>query len=356
MNLDQLKSAAPDLRSRPTRVVVGALVVLVIGAAVLWYVRAADDLPDDAAFQVGDEVVTEAELERRVGVLESLYGIKPPAGSSAESEDFRRSAAQSIALSKIMDRAADERDIVIADKAASDVLGKIIRTEFPELGRSGYVKTLGNSGVTEDDVIAEIKRQMAIQQLFDEVTEGVSVTDEEVRSAFRERRADLATPEARRISNIVVPNRRQAAAVVRQLRSGAGFPEMVRQYSLDASTRAKGGDLGLVNQEQLERAFGKAAFAARPGETFGPVKSSHGWNVGVVRSVVAGKPATFRKVAADLRKRLQTEEALSQWREFLQEKLNEADVVYADAYRPEDPDQLPEAGAVESPALPGSAQ
>lgn len=351
LNLDNLKLVAG---SRRTRLAAGLLAVLLVAAAAFLFLRPDDELPDDAAFKVGDDVVTSAELEARVGVLESLYGITPPAGSTEESAKFRRASAQSIALSMIMDEAAADREIVVADKAASDVLDKIVEAEFPELGRAGYVRTLGNSGVTEDDVLAEIKRQIAIQQLFDEVTEDASVSDADVEAAFGERRDELATPQTRRISNIVVSTRAQALTVADQLKAGNAFSAMVQQYSLDASTRASAGDLGLVNQEQLEPGFGQAAFAARPGEPFGPVQSAHGWNVGVVRQVLPKQPATYGAVAETLKAQLQSEEALSLWRGFLEDELADADVEYAEKYRPADPDALPETGGLNapSPALP----
>lgn len=129
--------------------------------------------------------------------------------------------------------------------------------------------------------------------------------------------------------------------MLRALGSGEDFGSVARRMSLDGSTRESGGDIGHVSADQLDAGYAKVAFAARPHEPFGPAQTEHGWNVGVVESVVPPKPAVFAEVRDDLRLQLQSERALEAWRSWLTTEIKAAHVRYADAYQPADPDAAP---------------
>ena len=74
---------------------------------------------------------------------------------------------------------------------------------------------------------------------------------------------------------------------------------------------------------------------------YGPVKGSHGWNVGVVTAIAAPQPATYAEVKSAFGKQLQQEQEVRTWTEWLAKVIREADIQYADAYRPADPDAPP---------------
>ncbi|HJR89992.1 MAG TPA: peptidylprolyl isomerase, partial [Aeromicrobium sp.] len=111
--------------------------------------------------------------------------------------------------------------------------------------------------------------------------------------------------------------------------------------SIDESTRRVGGDLGYLAASQLEAPVAKAAFGVQEGQVYGPVKGSHGWNVGVVAAVAPIQPARYADVKAAFRKQLQQEQEVRIWTDWLAKVIREADIHYADAYRPADPDAPP---------------
>jgi peptidyl-prolyl cis-trans isomerase C len=57
--------------------------------------------------------------------------------------------------------------------------------------------------------------------------------------------------------------------------------------------------------------------------------------------VSAPRPATYGEVKDAFRKRLQQEQEVRKWSEWLGKAIREADIHYADAYRPTDPDAPP---------------
>jgi peptidyl-prolyl cis-trans isomerase C len=331
---------------RRARIVVAAAVLVAVAAAGTGYVLSRAGLPEGAALQVADRLVTEQELERRTEILQALYGIQRP--SDADGLDrFNRDVAKAIAVSMVLDGAARERDIVVSDKYARDILTRFIEQQFPEGGRDAFVQALGTFGASERDVLDEIKTQTAVGDLFEQITADVEVTDADVRLAYEQRRGELVTPEQRRVRNIVVTSRSEADTVLEQARSGADFAALVQQHSVDGSTRDAGGDLGLVTADVLEQEYAATAFTVGAGEYFGPVQTRNGWNVGQAAEVVAAAPLSFEQAQERVRQELWVERSSGTWRPWVSEQIRRADVEYAARYRPADPDaapQVPEVG------------
>jgi len=313
----------------------GVLAVAIAVVAGLAWRPWASELPDDAAFVVDDRSVSVTELDRRNESLRALYGVQEPS-AEAERADFRRQAAKSMAIGLVLDRAADEASVDVPDEQVDTTLAAFVDAQFGG-DRQAYLDALGNVGTSEDDVRDEIRRQLRLRELLDEVDGNVEVGPDELRAAFQERRDELATPERRGVRNVVVATRQDAARVRRQLDAGADVARLARRVSIDAATRDRGGDLGEVARDDLVPAVGKAVFDAAPGEPYGPVQGPQGWNVGVVTEVLPRRPATLDRVADELRATLEAEESQRRWSAWLEGRLRAAEIEYADAYRPEDP-------------------
>jgi peptidyl-prolyl cis-trans isomerase C len=328
-------------KSGRIRLLAAVAVVIAIVAASAFVIQSQRGLPGGVAARVGDTSVTNEEVQSRMQVLRALYGINPPKGKK-KADTFRRDSAKAVAVSVVLDHAAESRDIVIAEKSARDTLTKMIDTQLPD-GRKSFIELLRTYGASEDDVIAEIMRQQRVDRLFQEITKdsAASVTEADVQAYFNKNKVSLVQPQQRSIQNLVVTDEKQAATLHRRAVAGENFTALVAKYSLDESTRSENGKLGFVSKAQLEDAYAEPAFAARVGSVFGPVKTEHGWNVG---RVIASKVATdlkFADVKAELVTRLRYEKAYGTWRKWLAKEIKRTDVTYSDAYRPADPDSPP---------------
>ncbi|MFD4195280.1 peptidylprolyl isomerase [Amycolatopsis thermoflava] len=339
----RLRAAVRLPRGRKGQAVLALVVVLVAGAGsggYLWW--SAGKLPDGVAFRIGDTMVSVDELNAEADRLRALYGLQVPT-DPAQLDGFRRALAKADAVRILLDGQAREQGIVIADKTAQDVLSRYISQQAGDGAdaRAGFVQGLGAAGTSEQAVLDEIKHMLAVNQLFEKQTQGITVTDQQVREAFAQRQASLGTPEKRAIRNIVVRTQDEANQVLGRLTAGAAFEDVARTTSLDDQSRASGGALGLLSAAQLDEGYAKAAFAAPAGGLFGPVQTQYGWNVGQVVSVVPPVPAQFDAVQGTLRQKLVEEQAMSRWQDWLTEQIHAAAVQYADDYRPQDPDAPP---------------
>jgi peptidyl-prolyl cis-trans isomerase C len=334
-----LTTAAAILRRRWRKLLPVLLVLLVAGGAGQIAYARITELPEDAVLRFEDTVVTEEQLEERVEVLSALYGIQRPEGPQAE--QFDRRAAKSLAVSLVLQDAAADRDVEIADAQVRRQLDRLVEQQLRG-GREVFTRFLATAGIAERDVLDEIRRQMSTSELVQHVTSHVrEPSDEQVRAAYTEHQGRMVTPEARRLRNIVVATEAQAQRVARAARAGQDFALLARTWSRDGSTRAKGGDLGTLTADQLDPDFAEVAFSAEEGAVFAPVQTRYGWNVGQVVNVVRPVRLSFTQVESELRAELRNRARLRMWRHYLSRLLEEADVEYADAYRPPAPEAPP---------------
>lgn len=329
-------------RSRRVQAVIAVAIVITLAGLALLVHRQVTDLPGDAVLRIDDQVVTETQFDEQVDTLGALYGVVEPEEADARA-DFKRDVAKSIAVSLMLDRAADDRDIVISEKAARDTLATMLKEQLGDNPQQAFSDLLAEFGVSEDDILQEVSRQQAIARLFREVTQKSvdSVTTADARAAYDEDPAAFAVPERRRLANIVVATEAEALSVLGSLKKGTAFGAVARKRSLDDATSSKGGVIGTVLAAELDSTYAEAAFAATTGALFGPVKSQYGWNVGKVLRVVPATPQAFDKVEADAIDALRSERAMGTWRDWLATLIKDADVEYADGYRPAHPDEPP---------------
>jgi len=102
-----------------------------------------------------------------------------------------------------------------------------------------------------------------------------------------------------------------AESVLKQLRSGADFAKLAKQYSDDPGSKEKGGDLGWVVRSQTVPEFEKAAFSLNPKQISDLVKTQYGYHI---IEVLEKEPAHLRsldevkgELTAELRKQRVTE-------------------------------------------------
>lgn len=334
--------ARPPGRRRRTVALVALLAAVAGGSAIVLAARGGDCPPAGAALEVAGETVTVDALERRVELLEALYGLTPPPASDEEKSDaFLRDLAKSMAVALIIDAEVDDRDLPVAERAVRDALDRYIADRYGDGGRAAFVRSLGDQGVNEAEVLAEFRRLLETRRLFDAVTGDLEVSAAEVEAAFGERRDELAIQERRTLRHLVVATLDEARVALDRLRGGEDFAAVAADVSLDAATKDAGGELGSLTKAELAPPFAEAAFAAEPGTPFGPVETDLGFHVGVVEDVTPGRPRTLEEVREPLREQLVGERRLARWRGFLGERIAAADACYADRYLPSDPEAPP---------------
>ncbi|MBO6510757.1 MAG: peptidylprolyl isomerase [Roseibium sp.] len=105
------------------------------------------------------------------------------------------------------------------------------------------------------------------------------ITDEDLQKAYDEQFADFEGAEEINARHILVKEKAEAEAIVKELEGGADFAELAREKSTGPSG-PNGGDLGFFGKGQMVKPFEDAVFALEKGEfTKEPVETQFGWHV-----------------------------------------------------------------------------
>lgn len=108
--------------------------------------------------------------------------------------------------------------------------------------------------------------------------------------------------------------------VYAQLKDGANFNELVKQYSQDKATSNRDGYLGFFGINQYERAFEDAAFALTEDESFSePVKTNEGWHI--IKRISKRELAPYNLAKAQLEQKIRQDGRFELARMALVEKI-----------------------------------
>ncbi len=66
--------------------------------------------------------------------------------------------------------------------------------------------------------------------------------------------------------HILVDNEADAKKIIAELKKGADFAALAKQYSKDPGAAQQGGDLGFFKKDDMVPEFADAAFALKPGQ------------------------------------------------------------------------------------------
>lgn len=132
--------------------------------------------------------------------------------------------------------------------------------------------------------------QENLQKYLTNLNTQYGITEEEIRSMiaaslYRQKLRDALTADLPReqeqvwARHILVDDEKTALELLARLANGEDFGELAKQYSKDAGTASKGGDLGWFGRGVMVKPFEDAAFSLEVGEISQPVKTDFGWHI-----------------------------------------------------------------------------
>jgi foldase protein PrsA len=120
------------------------------------------------------------------------------------------------------------------------------------------------------------------------------VTPAQIEQYYSSHKSQFGTAQARDIRIVLTKTKAEAQAAEAALKSGKSWDDVAKKYSIDASTKNKGGLLSGVTQGSQDTALDSAAFAAPANKLEGPVKGQFGYYIFEVTKV---KPGTQQSLA-----------------------------------------------------------
>lgn len=144
-----------------------------------------------------------------------------------------------------------------------------------------------------------------------------TVTPQEIQQRYQQNAAMYSTPEQVRASHILFKTdgknddaqKKKAQDVLAKVKAGGDFAALAKQYSEDDGSKANGGDLDFFAKGTMYKEFEDAAWAMKPGDISGLVKSPAGWHIIKLTDRRAATTKTLAEVTPQIQDQIKTEKA-----------------------------------------------
>lgn len=164
-----------------------------------------------------------------------------------------------------------------------------------------------------------IKEEIMIQELIDKaISDKAGLTESEIEQHYRENQNDYAEPAKIKASHILVDSRLLAKKISADLREGAGFEKLTKEYSLDIPTKDRGGNVGYFAKGTLLPEFEEACEKLKVGEISDVVKTDLGYHIIKVLDKKEAEPKPLEEVKDDIKNKLLLEKEISLYDNLLQ--------------------------------------
>ncbi|MCY4549495.1 MAG: peptidylprolyl isomerase [Defluviicoccus sp.] len=234
------------------------------------------------AVVVNDEVVSVRDLRDRIRLVLFLSGI-------ADTRESRRRIANQVVRTLVDERLqlqeAKKRGLTVSDDEVALALAEMERAN--RMAPGGLSSVLAESRVSQESLRAQFRARIAWSKLVRRrLAPRIDIGDEEV-TAFLARLEASQGEEAYRLGEILLPVsrgddeatvRNAALRMVAQIREGARFGALARQFSRTA-TAAVGGDLGWAARSDLDPAVAAAVAKLAPGDVLDPIRTVSGFRI-----------------------------------------------------------------------------
>ncbi len=129
----------------------------------------------------------------------------------------------------------------------------------------------------ENFIRPQVEESLISQQVMSVV---VNVTQSDVQNYYETNKATIEnTYDQVKIAHISLSSQATANKVISLIKSGnLSFSQAAKDYSLDTTTAATGGEIGWLTRQQLG-SLANQIFSATPGSVIGPLQTSSSWEI-----------------------------------------------------------------------------
>lgn len=234
---------------------------------------------------------------------------------------------------------------VSADRAKAEVETRKQYIQFRDSSPNEALFTtqLQSLGMTTNGFRAQIfERQLAVTVVDREVKDKVAITDAQVKKFYDENGNRFEKPEEVRASHILISSvdpvtraelpaaelkkkKDHADKVLVRAKKGEDFAKLAKEFSEDPGSKDKGGEY-IFPRGQMVKEFEETAFALKPKEVSGLVKTQFGWHIILLSEKKAASKLKLDEVKEDIKKVLTGMEADKQVPVYLEQLKKDAAV------------------------------
>jgi parvulin-like peptidyl-prolyl isomerase len=293
---------------------------------------------DDVAV-VGNQQITKDQFQQLMGRAKKSYDQQKrafPKAGTAEYEQLKGQAITFLVQQAEVAEQAKKKGVDISDKRVDQEIARY-KKQFYGGSDARYEKAVKQQGLTDAQARDAIREQLVSQALFKKVTGDVKVSDADIKQYYNTHKTQYVQPESREVRHILVTQKALADSLYQQLKHGANFAKLAKQYSKDPGSAANGGKL-TVSKGQTVPQFDKTAFSLKTGEISPPVHTQYGYHViQALSPVKAATTTTLAQVRASIRQQLEQQkknDEITKWLDDTKKSYCGGKIKYQIGYMP----------------------
>src|SRR4051812_3406146 len=293
---------------------------------------------DDVAV-VGDQQISKEQFQQLMARAKKSYDQQKrafPKAGTAEYEQLKGQAITFLVQQSEVDEQAKNLGVDVSDAKVDKEIARY-KKQFYGGSDERYEKAVKQQGLTDEQAREAIREQLISQGVFKKVTGDINVTDGEIKAYYNSHKTQYVQPESRDVRHILVQKKALADSLYAQLKAGANFAKLAKQYSKDPGSAANGGKL-TVSKGQTVPEFDKAAFGLKTGQISQPVHTQYGYHI--IQALSAVKPAattSLAKVRASIRQQLEQQrknDEITKWLQDNKKSYCNGKIKYQVGYQP----------------------
>ncbi len=229
---------------------------------------------------VNDEVISIFDLVSRMRLVMSASNIPD---SPETRQRIGSQVLRSLIDEKLELQEAKRKNVIATDSEINDGLAQIAKQN--NMAADQLTEVMKAHGIDRETLVAQLKAGIVWAKLVrKQAAQTIDISDDEIDEAFKRLKEHAGEPQSR-VAEIflAVDNPAQddevralAERLTQQMRQGARFSAVARQFSQSA-TAAVGGDIGWVRPDQLPQELDKAVSQLKPGELSAPIRVAGGY-------------------------------------------------------------------------------
>jgi peptidyl-prolyl cis-trans isomerase D len=311
-----------------------------------------------AAVQKMHLVTSDSRLARSLQEIPAIAALKRPDGSlDAEAyralvgaqgltpEGFEANVRRDISVSQVvggvmgsafstdaqvklsLDALYQRREVQIARFNPAEFSSKVTPTDAD---LEAYYKAHGTQFQQAEQAAVEY-----VVLDIDSVRAGITLSEDDLRTYYKENLARLAGKEERRASHILINASKDASAADREKakaratqlleqvrKAPATFAEVARKSSEDAGSAVAGGDLNFFGRGAMVKPFEDAVFAMKKGDISDVVETDFGYHVLLLTDIRTPPQPSFEQLRPSMEAELKQQQAQRKFAEVAESFAN----------------------------------
>jgi peptidyl-prolyl cis-trans isomerase SurA len=231
---------------------------------------------------VNDEVISALDVSGRMKLTMVSSGMPDNAEIRKRIEP---QVLRSLIDERLQSQEATRMGIGVTEKEIEEAIGRIEQANRMRKGQ--LEQMLKQAGIPRSALEQQLRANIAWQKLVQRrLRAQVQIGEDEVQEVLDRLKAKQGSAEFL-LSEIFLPIdnpdqddevRQTAMSLIQQMQRGTSFPAIAQQFSQSASA-ASGGDIGWVQEGQLDAELENAVKGLRTGEVTAPVRTAGGYYV-----------------------------------------------------------------------------